>query len=32
MSSPLPNCPDCDSARVVKNGMIHNGKQNHRCK
>lgn len=32
MSSPLPNCPDCGSAKVVKNGMIHNGKQNHLCK
>ncbi len=29
---PSPSCPDCDSARVVKNGMIHNGKQNHLCK
>ena len=32
MSSTLPNCPDCASTKVVKNGMIHNGKQNHLCK
>lgn len=32
MSSLLPNCPRCDSNAVVKNGFIHNGKQNHRCK
>jgi len=25
-------CPDCGSTRVKKNGHIHNGKQNHRCK
>ena len=31
MSSSLPNCPNCDSTNVVKNGMIHNGKQNHKC-
>ena len=28
----MPTCPACDSAHVVKNGRIHNGKQNHRCK
>lgn len=32
MSSALPNCPNCDSESVVKNGFIHNGKQNHLCK
>ena len=32
MSSPLPPCPVCYSANVVKNGSIHNGKQNHQCK
>jgi len=25
-------CPSCSSLRVVKNGLIHNGKQNHKCK
>lgn len=30
--SALPKCPSCDSASVVKNGFIHNGKQNHLCK
>ena len=30
--SVLPACPNCDSQAVVKNGFIHNGKQNHRCK
>lgn len=32
MSSPLPPCPTCHSSYVVKNGSIHNGKQNHKCK
>ncbi|PZO56271.1 MAG: IS1 family transposase [Phormidesmis priestleyi] len=32
MSSTLPTCPRCDSSAVVKNGFIHTGKQNHRCK
>lgn len=32
MCSPLPACPRCGSDQVVKNGSIHNGKQNHRCK
>ena len=27
-----PVCPRCGSDRVVKNGRIHNGKQNHRCR
>ena len=25
-------CPKCQSKRVVKNGRIHNGKQNHKCR
>src|SRR5262249_20576754 len=25
-------CPKCGSGRFKKNGHIHNGKQNHRCK
>ena len=25
-------CPRCDSNRVVKNGFIHNGNQNYKCK
>ena len=25
-------CPTCNSERIVKNGHIHNGKQNHLCK
>jgi transposase-like protein len=29
--SPL-TCPSCDSCEVVKNGRIHNGKQNHKCR
>jgi transposase-like protein len=29
--SPL-TCPSCDSSEVVKNGRIHNGKQNHKCR
>ena len=24
-------CPSCESNRIVKNGKIHNGKQNHKC-
>ena len=32
MSSALPACPTCESESVVKNGSIHNGKQNHLCK
>ena len=32
METQLPICPSCESARVVKNGKIHNGKQNHKCK
>ena len=26
------NCPSCESEAVVKNGRIHNGKQNYKCK
>ena len=25
-------CPSCESTWVVKNGKIHNGKQNHKCR
>ena len=25
------NCPECDSARTIKNGLRKNGKQNYRC-
>jgi transposase-like protein len=25
-------CPACDSAHTVKNGKIHNGKQNFKCR
>ena len=32
MFSPLPTCPTCHSSHGVKNGSIHNDKQNHRCK
>jgi insertion element IS1 protein InsB len=28
----MPHCPDCESKKVVKNGRIHNGKQNYKCK
>ena len=28
----MPTCPACDSTHVIKNGRIHNGKQNHKCK
>ena len=30
MSNPV--CPSCNSEEVVKNGHIHNGKQNFKCK
>jgi transposase-like protein len=26
------NCPKCNSARIVKNGRIHNGKQRFLCR
>ncbi len=32
MKAPTPPCPRCTSARTVRNGHIHNGKQNHKCK
>ena len=32
MSDCQPTCPDCLSSRVVKNGRIHNGKQNFKCR
>lgn len=25
-------CPRCESEQIVKNGRIHNGKQNYRCR
>ena len=25
-------CPNCQSIQIVKNGRIHNGKQNHKCR
>ena len=28
----MPHCPHCQSTKVVKNGRIHNGKQNHKCR
>ena len=28
----MPHCPNCHSTKVVKNGRIHNGKQNHKCR
>ena len=28
----MPHCPSCGSDHVVKNGRIHTGKQNHRCR
>ena len=28
----LPYCPSCESNLIVKNGKIHNGKQNYRCR
>ena len=32
MSSDTVRCPSCQSIQVVKNGKIHNGKQNHKCR
>jgi IS1 family transposase/transposase-like protein len=26
------HCPSCQSTQIVKNGRIHNGKQNHKCR
>ncbi len=28
----LISCPSCKSKQIVKNGKIHNGKQNYRCR
>lgn len=32
MPSDLPLCPSCNSKQIVKNGKIHNGKQNYKCR
>lgn len=32
MSNPRPTCPACESTHIVKNGKIHNGKQNFKCR
>ncbi len=32
MFDPTLACPRCDSNQVVKNGKIHNGNQNFKCK
>ena len=32
MNADTQPCPRCASARTVKNGHIHTGKQNHKCK
>ena len=32
MSTNIIFCPRCDSSQVVKNGFIHNGNQNFKCK
>ena len=32
MSADSVKCPSCHSTQVVKNGKIHNGKQNHKCR
>ena len=32
MSQDQLNCPKCKSERIVKNGFIHNGNQNHKCR
>lgn len=26
------SCPSCESKQIVKNGRIHNGKQNYKCR
>ena len=28
----MPNCPQCNTYHVVKNGHIHNGKQRFKCR
>lgn len=32
MSETSLTCPRCDSSQIVKNGFIHNGRQNFKCK
>ncbi len=32
MIAKKPSCPSCASEQIIKNGYIHNGKQNHKCK
>ena len=32
MAENIISCPRCESNRVVKNGFIHNGNQNFKCK
>lgn len=32
MPPSLPTCPSCQSKQIVRNGKIHNGKQNYKCK
>ncbi|WP_199192574.1 IS1 family transposase [Chlorogloea sp. CCALA 695] len=32
MSQDQLNCPKCGSEKIVKNGFIHNGNQNHKCR
>ncbi len=32
MSQDQLNCLKCGSERIVKNGFIHNGNQNHKCR
>ena len=32
MSESVISCPRCGSNRIVKNGFIHNGNQNFKCK
>lgn len=32
MAKTLPPCPGCQSTHIVKNGKIHNGKQNFKCR
>lgn len=32
MPAKLLPCPSCNSSQIVKNGKIHNGKQNYRCR
>lgn len=32
MSISPPTCPACSSTHIVKNGKIHNGKQNFKCR